>query len=1192
MTLRLQLKNIELTGFKSFPDKTRLAFDKPVTVIVGPNGSGKSNIADALKWVMGEQSTKALRGGKMEDVIFGGTEKRPQMGYAEVSLILDNTDGTIAVENTEIVLTRRYYRSGESEYYLNRKSARLRDIVEILMDTGLGREGYSVIGQGKIAEILSIRSQDRREVFEEAVGISRYRHRREEAERKLRGAQENLLRIGDKIAELEMTLEPLREQSETARRFLVLRDELRSLEVSLWAVQLEKLREEIVKSDIDLLSAEAAVAKATAAAERVYADIEELEDTRRQTESDAEALRADTASLERSLHDLDTTAAELRVRIENNRAQIENINSEISRQNTREESVSAQIAERESRIVELTKSLGEANDEIAKLEANRNELLSQVEGEERGALELAERVRTVDAEISAVRVRISALGGSAQELMDRETALAAERLSFDADIDAAKVALAEAEAEAKSTFDAADTLKNAMRGYELRVTSRRDRASEAETKLSKLSAELDSVRSRERMLSDMERDFEGYNKSVRFVMQDAQRGALNGIFGTVGSLINVGDKFALAIETALGGSIQSIVVESESDGKAAINMLRRRDGGRATFLPISTVRGNIINERGLDEAAGFEGIALELCNFDSRFRNVLASLLGRVAIVETLDDAIAISRKFGAKFKIVTLDGQVISAGGAMTGGSTVRGSGIISRAGELARLRTKVGEIETSAAAAKAAFDEAEREKLAAEFELESARSEKLAADDAAMRAQNELAAATRLATERESAFSALKAELEMLREKSAENVRETEAQRTALLAFEADLHKLEEEMQAHEKSLGLFAERREVILAAIAEQRAHIAAFDAETDAVRQSIAELCEIRDGFIGSAATQRESAHELSKQNDTLGEELKANELRTAELRGEIEAKNAANSDIVTRRMELEKKRAELDRRNRDSSRETMDLERERSRIEQQKTSREAEEKRIIDRLWDSYEMTRGDAMESATKLDDIGAANRRVGELRGEISKLGNPNIGAIEEFERVNTRFEFLTAQRDDVENAKRELDSIIADVTAQMQEIFKNGFLEIREKFSETFVELFGGGKASLELDDPNDVLGCGIEISVQPPGKKLTTITLLSGGEQAFAAIALYFAILKIRPAPFVVLDEIEAALDDANVVRFADYMRKMSSRSQMIVISHRRGTMEEADVLYGVTMQERGVSRIITIDLEDAAKMKLK
>ncbi|MDR0838694.1 MAG: chromosome segregation protein SMC [Oscillospiraceae bacterium] len=1184
----MQLKSIELAGFKSFPDKTRLSFEKSITVIVGPNGSGKSNIADAIMWVTGEQSTKSLRGSKMEDVIFGGTQRRPQMGYAEVSLTLDNQSGTLDVENTEVVLTRRYYRSGESEYYLNRKQARLRDILEILMDTGLGREGYSVIGQGKIDEILSVRSRDRRDVFEEAVGISRYRHRREEAERKLAQTQENLLRIDDKISELELTLDPLREQSETARRYLLLRDELRALEVNLWARQLTQLRDDIKKSEIDLLSAEAAIAKASEASERLYADIEELEASRRECDTEAETVRSDASELERALGELAATGAALRARLENNISRIEGIHGELSQQSTREDTVLRQIEEREVRVAQISVERARVSGEIDARSGEMQKLLELAESEERKHIAVTDRERAASVALAETRALISSLATRAQELLDGETSASGELSAISDELIAAKTERERLSGEAVAAREASDSLQNALRGYELRVTSRRNKLAEAETRASKAANELGAVSSRANMLAEMEREYEGYSKAVRLVMQDASRGALKNIYGTAGSLIKTGEKYALAIETALGGSVQSIIVQSEEDGKAAINMLKRRDGGRATFLPVSTVRGNTLAERGLTDETGFEGLAIELSEFDENLRGVYASLLGRVAIVGTLDDAIRISRKYGAKFKVVTLDGQVINAGGAMTGGSAAKGSGIISRAGELARLRERVAELEGDARAAKSERDEREREKLAAEFELESARAEKLAADETTMRLQNEFESAERILSERENALEETRARIESLRERSTATAAEIETGRAESDALETELQSLRAEISARGETRGRAESERESINTRISELRAEIAALDAEEEAVAKAISELSDIRTGFLGEREARLETAESLELANAEIRAELTSLEAKDAEIRAAIEAKRAREGEITARKLELERRRTELDRRVRDASGATMELERERSRLEQAKLGREAEERRVIDRLWDSYELTRGDAMDAAREVDDVPAANRRVSALRSEISGLGNPNIGAIEEFERVNTRYTFLTAQRDDVMNAKSELDAIIEDITAQMRKIFEDGFVEIKESFSETFVELFGGGSATLTLEDPDDPLGCGIEIAVQPPGKALKTLTLLSGGERAFAAIALYFAILKIRPAPFVVLDEIEAALDDANVIRFADYMRRMSLKTQMIVISHRRGTMEEADVLYGVTMQERGISRVIVLDLEEAEK----
>ncbi|MDR2420692.1 MAG: chromosome segregation protein SMC [Oscillospiraceae bacterium] len=1184
----MRLKSIELTGFKSFPDKTVLSFDKPVTVIVGPNGSGKSNIADAVMWVTGEQSTKALRGGKMEDVIFGGTQKRPQMGCAEVSLSLDNLDGALGTEHTEVVLTRRYYRSGESEYYINRKQARLRDISELLMDTGLGREGYSVIGQGRIDEILSARSRERRDVFEEAVGISRYRHRREEAERKLSQAQENLLRIGDKLSELELTLGPLREQAEKAKRFLLLRDELRALDVSLWALSLVRLREELMKSEADIKTAEDAAAKAAESSDSIYSEIEELDAGRRAADARAESSRAAADEAERKASELTAGLSAVSARIETNMSRARDIEGELTQQSEREAAVLRQISEREERAAAARAESGAARDDISRLESELEGLAATAREDELKRAAATDRERETALRLASTRARVSALGGQAQELLDGETAAAVEGAAIAEALSEMSAGLEALSEQTEKAGREAEELQNAMRGYEMRVTSRREKLAESAEKASKLSHELGAARSRENMLADMERAYEGYSKAVRLVMQEAERGALKNVHGTAGGLVKTDGKYALAIETALGSGVQSVIVETEEDGKAAINMLKRRNGGRATFLPVSSIRGSELRERGLENEPGFEGAAIDLARFEERFRAVYGSLLGRVAVAGTLDDAIRISRKYGARFKIVTLDGQVINAGGSMTGGSAAHGSGIVSRAGELSRLRERAAELEREFAAAESERAEREREKTAAEFELESARTAKLAADDLAMRMQNELEALGRRRAEREDALREAKDRAESFAARAARNAADTEKGRAEIAELEAALREAERELEAVSDTRSRFDSERERINTLVSELRAKTAALEAEAEAAEMAARELGDIRRGFIGERESRLETAEALERRNEELRGELRRGEQELAGLRAEIEAHKSRESEAIAEKLKLETKRSELDKRSRDASRETMEQERERSRLEQIKTGKEAEEKRIIDRLWDTYELTRGDALSMRRELADVPAANKRTGELRSEISSLGEPNIGAIEEYERLNARYEFLAEQRADAENAGRELGAIIGDITEQMRDIFSRGFAEIEASFSETFAELFGGGTAALKLENPSDVLESGIEIAVQPPGKALKTLTLLSGGERAFAAIALYFAILKIRPAPFVMLDEIEAALDDANVTRFADYMRRMSVKTQIVVISHRRGTMEEADVLYGVTMQERGVSRIITIELADAER----
>ncbi|MDR3210082.1 MAG: chromosome segregation protein SMC [Oscillospiraceae bacterium] len=1183
----MQLKSIEITGFKSFPDKTRLSFDKPVTVIVGPNGSGKSNIADAILWVLGEQSSKALRGGKMEDVIFGGTKKRPQMGYAEVSLTLDNLEGELSLENTEITLTRRYYRSGESEYYINRKPSRLRDIAELLMDTGMGREGYSVIGQGKIAEILSAKSRDRRDIFEEAVGISRYRHRKEESERRLSQTDENLLRVSDKIAELELQVEPLREQAETARRYLLLRDELRALEIALWAARLGELHGAQGKSDADIAAANEQLRAVNAESERVYSDTETLEASRRARDSESDDVRRKMSELEGRAGEFREANAALRAKVENNTQRAESIRDEVTQRATSDDGISAQIAEREARIETVLRELAGVAQEMDARAAEKAALLAVAEDEEREHLLLLEREKNTTYELAERRAKRASLTQSTQDLTDREDSLRAEILALGDAVKLAETDAASRVAELTAAAEQCASMENVTRGLELRLTSRREKLRGAEETASKLSGELEAASSRVKMLAEMERYFEGYSSAVKLVMSESGRGTLRGVLGTVGSLVKTDEKFALAVETALGGAMQNILVQSEDDAKAAINHLKRRDAGRATFLPLSTIRGSALNERGLRDEAGFLGLAVELARYDAKHEGVYASLLGRVAVVETLDDAVRISRKYGARFKLVTSDGQVMNAGGSMTGGSAARNTGIISRASELETLKARVAELTETARNAEQTRETCAREARASEFELESARAEAREKDGERIRAQSLVESAERFVTERANALAAVRESLTQQRERLTQSAEELTALNAAIAELEASETALQTELASRGASRTRVEAEQERLTGEIGELRVKLGALEAERTELERSVEELSDIRRDLLGQRAQQLETADGLETQNVALRAEIAEWDRKLSVLREEINALKAREGAIIAEKLELEARRTSLDRLAREKSSETVRLEREVSRLTQIKAGLESEEKQIIDRLWDTYELTRGDIVtQPPDEKLDTPASKKRVTALRGEISALGNPNIGAIEEFDRVNTRYEFLSSQRDDVEKAGVELRAIIADITAQMREIFLREFGVIEAAFKETFVELFGGGEAALVLEEPEDVLSSGIEIVVQPPGKALKTLTLLSGGERAFVAIALYFAILKVRPAPFVVLDEIEAALDDANVLRFAAYMRKMSSRTQMIVISHRRGTMEEADLLIGVTMTERGISRMLSLDLEEA------
>ena len=1001
----MYLRALEISGFKSFPERTRLTFERDITAIVGPNGSGKSNISDAILWVMGEQSSRTLRGGKMQDVIFGGTAKRPSMGVAQVSLILDNSAGIFDVDAEEVTITRKYYRSGESEYYINRQQVRLRDVNELLMDTGLGRDGYSIIGQGRIAEIVSGKSAERREVLEEAAGISRYRYRKEEAERRLARTDENLLRINDKIEELELQVKPLKEQAEVAKRYLTLRDELRVAEVSLWMSDLDALREQSGTLESEYNETKAALEAAKRELQGLYSRSEVLTERMRAKDVEAEARRSE---------------------------------------------------------------LSGAQSRIAEQEARAAALQSRIESSEQNA--------------ARMRTEMSELTGRVQEIQGQ--------------IEAGRARIAEIDAQKKKLEEDAQSARNVAEGRRMRIANRERELNELSDELTKQIVELRSTDSRINMLEEMERDYEGFGGAVKAVMREAKRGALRGVHGTVSELLRTDEHTALAIETALGAAIQNVVVDTQNDGKRAIEFLQRRNAGRATFLPLDAIRGGRLDAiPGGDE--GCLGLAVDLIEFEAKYKNVFENLLGRTLIAETLTDAIAISRRNGGRVKIDTLDGQVMNAGGSMTGGSAGKNAGILSRRSELEKLQAGRGRLARRRDELTSRTDELKRTLTAARYELDVATQE-------IQTINNDLAS---LAAER----------------RTTEN---------AAGQFEALMAGLTGDSAAREKAISDVLAAADSYRRELDEVRSAIDALNAEADKIRASI--------------------------------------------------------SEATSSRLEVEGERTRTDKAAQEKNAAILDLERALARAEQKKLSAEMEEKQLTDKLWDGYELSHSAAEAIRQPVESRPKAARRISELRREMTSLGNPNIGAIDEYARVRERYEFLAGQRDDVEKAKNELLGIITDITGEMRSIFSREFTAINESFKETFTELFGGGSAELTITPADDVLGGDIDIRVQPPGKAVTTLTLLSGGEMAFVAIALYFAIIKIRPTPFCVMDEIEAALDEANVNRFASHMRELADKTQFIVITHRRGTMEEADRLYGVTMQEKGVSKVIELDLDEATK----
>ena len=1185
----MYLKALEIQGFKSFPDKTVLNFGEDITAIVGPNGSGKSNVSDAIRWVMGEQSSKSLRGAKMEDVIFGGTEKRSQMGFAQVTLVLDNTEHIFPrMEESEVAVTRRYYRSGESEYYINKQSVRLRDVNELFMDTGMGREGYSIVGQGKIDEILSVKSADRREIFEEAAGISKFRHRKEETERKLERTEENLVRINDKIAELELQVGPLRSQAEKAKKYLILRDELRTLEISVWLENLDKIKTDSIKLNTDYALAQQELERANAALDELYAASEQFAEKAHANDMEQERLRTECAELDAKRNEENSAVAVLRTGIENNRANIERVENDLRDQSGRAESLTAQIAAKHARIEELAAQTAELEEELRAFLAQAEELARTAgeAGSEVEALRAKEALAASDA--ADCRADVSAINAGLAELSERRTALEAESESVDGQLTEKRRAASASRHALEEAQEEADAVRNIISGHTLKMEGRVKREETARQKSIDLTMEKNNLDSRIHLLSEMEKEYEGFNKAVRLIMQAAEKNTLRGVHGPVANLMTTDKRYAVAIEIALGAGMQNVVVDREEDAKSAINFLKQRDGGRATFLPLTAIRGDVLREAGVEREYGYVGVASQLVQFDQRYTEIFNNLLGRTVVVEDMDCGIAIARKYGNRFRIVTLDGQVLNRGGSMTGGSVSRSAGILSRANELKELTARREALTEKLDAALREADEAKRDLNAAQYELDVAREQQRGAEDAVLRLTGEKKQYDMLLESLRARESDIAAELESITARTAELKKAAAAREEEIKKHEAEAARCRAESE--EKLAGQNELQRDSAHLGdeIAARKSTLAGFTAERETTERALGDLETLAQQMRGDEDGRRALIEDYRAKIKAAEEEIAQHDAVTASLRADAEKRRAELAELAEAKLTLEGERSANDRRYRECNELLSQTQAAAGRLEQKRVTAAMEEKQILDKLWESYELSHSAAQEQRIELESVPKASRRINELKREINGLGNVNVGAIEEFDRVNTRYTYLTGQRDDVEKAKEELLGVIENITSEMTVIFKEQFALIRESFQETFLELFGGGKATLELEDENAVLDCGIEIKVQPPGKALKTLSLLSGGEKAFVAIALYFAILKVHPTPFCVMDEIEAALDEPNVIRVAHYMRRICDKTQFIVITHRRGTMEAADVLYGVTMQERGVSKVLTINMNDMAK----
>ncbi len=1179
----MYLKSLEIQGFKSFADKTVLRFGDDITAIVGPNGSGKSNISDAISWVMGEMSSKALRGAKMEDVIFGGTQKRGPLGFAEASLILDNADGALPVDTPEVTVTRRYYRSGESEYYINRQSARLRDINEMFMDTGLGKEGYSNIGQGRIDEILAVKSTDRREVFEEAAGISKYRHRKEETERRLAHTEDNLLRIGDKISELELQVEPLRIQAEKAKRFLELRGELKGLEIALWLENLSHLAQALEKAETDYANAAKILAQQHSELTRFYQLSEQLSLQLNHKSLVLDQMRGEISRREAEIHGQESQAAVLQAGLENARSNILRVRQELEDQDSRSGGINGQIREQEERIAQIGESLQVVQAHLEQALAQSQTLSQSADSAERQVLQLRAQEALLQAESAGKQAEIASLSASSLELLERKQTVQTDLAAAQSRKEDLEAQVEEFEKALEQAQETVSSCKNMAAGYALRQKSRADRRDALQKTVDSLSIELQTAQSRRKMLQELQRDYEGFSKAVRLVMQESKKKTLGRIYGPVSALISTDDAYTVAVETALGAGMQNIVVASEEDGKSAIRFLKRCDGGRATFLPVSTIQGRTLQEKNLDKAPGFVGIASELVAFDPIFRGIMENLLGRTVVVDHLDHAVAMARQFQNRFRIVTLDGQVMNAGGSMTGGSASKSAGILSRANELTRLEEQARNLQARLEHAQADLTEAARAAAQVEFELTAIQGQLRQGEDDVLRAEGQTRQAQALVDAISENIASYERELDSIRSRSS-----GDEGRLTLLRQEADradrqMAALQAKLEELTQGQSALSQQASDLSDRITAFRMDAAAQEAERAAAAESVRQLQALAEAMEGDRGQKEALIAAYEQEIADLSEKLRsahgaktAMEEALAQARADLDGSLKDRADTEARRTKNEKAIQEMNK-------EIQEMERESARLEHKKDTAQLEEKQILDKLWDSYELTPSTAEPFAAELENPTAASRQIADLKRKLHSLGTPNLGAIEEFQRVNERYSYLTEQRDDVLHSKKELETIIRTITEEMTEIFVREFGKINDHFGNTFVEMFGGGKGELVLEDRENPLTCGIEIKVQPPGKQLKTITLLSGGEKAFVAIALYFAILKVRPTPFCLLDEIDAALDDRNVERFAAYLRTLCEKTQFIVITHRRGTMEASDVLYGVTMQEQGISRILHLDL---------
>jgi len=1199
------LKSLELQGFKSFPDKTKLTFEGGSTVIVGPNGSGKSNISDAMRWVLGEVSSKSIRGTKMEDIIFGGADNRRPMGYAEVSVTFDNTGmlGRLDCPYDEVTVTRRYYRAGESEYYINRRAVRLRDIYELFMNTGIGRDGYSIIGQGKIAEIISRKSDERRSIFEDASGIAKYRHKKSETERKLKATEENMTRVTDIFAEVEAQVIPLEKEAEKAKKAIDLLESKKKVDVQLWLFDTERLRADIASAEDNFKRAEFDLQTAEEAIHAFEVQNNHLFEASQSNKLASEKLLGQIRQQTSANHALDSEYRVTQTNILHTKEMIAEAQGSEASIRRAVENEQASAAQRQIKLGELENQLASRRAEYEQAEQTQKQNASEAEKLEFEIAQALQDIRALESEAVDVRVRMSVVENARDSGSDRNTAILSEIGGYEktsAELKKSCAAIGATVAEYQSAIDEAEGVigdaESALEGmYEERE--------ELEGQINTTMLRRDSVSQRIETFRAMEEHFEGYSGSVRFVMKQYAEKKITDrdglpcgkIYGPLSKVISVDDQYITAVETALGANLQHIVVEDESVAKAAMFALRRAEAGRATFFPLTSMRPQSATAE-MREAAGFQGyiaVADELVSSDPKFRDVLSGLLGRTLIFDTIDNATVMAKRLGYRVKAVTLDGQQINVGGSFTGGSVRKSGNILGRAGEIKRLESELEELKKALSDKKNALlslndqiseredardNAAEKKHILSVMQgSEKARLEQLGAkldanETLITKLKNDFEELNRLAVqyqEEMAQFERQEKELKVRIEEIGAVRSEKDVERLAALDRKADA---EASMTSLFIAISETQKDMETETAMIALSETHVGEFAAQLGALEEKVKELTE--------RVQEYERAQEENRVQYTAGEETLA-------------ALNAERAKIEEGGFEFERKLNEVNAKMREKMSQKELIFRDYSKFENKLGNLREEQDKLASKLWDEHELTRSEAM--ALGYPPLNAATRaeaaaKQTECRNKLRVLGNVDLDAVNKYKELKARYDYMQEQIRDLTAARDDLTGIISKLEGEMETAFITSFRQINENFNRVFGELFGGGSAEVSLSDPENVLESGIEIKAAPPGKIIKNLVQLSGGEQAFIAIALFFAILQVNPTPFCILDEIEAALDEVNVARFAEYIKRYASGTQFILITHRRGTMEAANRLYGVTMPERGISKVLELDVEKISKKK--